>query len=91
MTALYGPRLIALFLFGSYARGTPDQESDLDILIVLDRLDSFTAEIGRTSEITARLALAYGVSISRVFVDEQAWRSTGTTFLRNVRAEAIPA
>ncbi len=33
----YNP--LAIYLFGSYAWGTPDEESDLDLLIVVDKSD----------------------------------------------------
>jgi len=36
----YNP--IAIYLFGSYARGTPNEESDLDLLIVVDASDEKT-------------------------------------------------
>ena len=32
---LYGDKLKGVFLFGSYARGEQDPESDFDVLIVL--------------------------------------------------------
>lgn len=35
LIATYNPR--AIYLFGSYAWGMPDEESDLDILIVVDK------------------------------------------------------
>lgn len=35
---LYGPRLLAVVVFGSVARGTAGPDSDLDILIVADPL-----------------------------------------------------
>lgn len=31
----YNP--VAIYLFGSYAWGTPDEESDLDLLIIVDK------------------------------------------------------
>ena len=34
---IYGPRMKGLYLYGSYARRTQDGQSDIDILIVLDR------------------------------------------------------
>lgn len=34
LVSAYNP--IAIYIFGSYARGTPDEESDLDLLIVVD-------------------------------------------------------
>ncbi|MFH1110227.1 MAG: nucleotidyltransferase domain-containing protein [Planctomycetota bacterium] len=89
LAALYGARLIAVFVFGSYARGEADEESDMDVLIVLDRVESYGAEVDRTSEIIGELSLRYGVSISRVFVSEDEWLHGDTVFLQNVREEAI--
>jgi len=89
LAALCGTRLIAVFVFGSYARGAADDESDLDMLIVVDRLNNYAAEVDRTSEIIGSLSLEYGVSISRVFVSEDEWVRGDTVFLQNVRAEAI--
>ena len=89
LAALHGTRLIAVFVFGSYARGDADDESDLDVLIVLDRVGDYAAEVDRTSEIIGSLSLEYGVSISRVFVSEDEWLHGDTVFLQNVREEAI--
>lgn len=86
--ALYGERLRGLYLYGSYARGEQERDSDVDVLIVLDRVDSYGAEIYRTSEIISSLALGYGISISRVFATEEAWRGARTAFLSGVRREA---
>jgi UTP:GlnB (protein PII) uridylyltransferase len=36
LSQLYGAHLDGLYLFGSYARGEQDSESDVDILVVLD-------------------------------------------------------
>ncbi len=34
-----GPRLVQLTLFGSYARGEARADSDVDVAVVLDRID----------------------------------------------------
>lgn len=91
LAALYGKRLIASFVFGSYARGKADDESDLDVLIVLDRVDHYAAEVDRTGQLISDLSLAHGVSISPVFVSEWEWLHGDSTFLANVREEAVPA
>lgn len=90
LKALYGDRLRGVFLYGSYARGEQDGESDVDILVVLDRLDSYGAEIDRTSHLVSEVSLKYGVSVSRVFVSERELLETESPFLANVRDEMVP-
>ena len=89
LDAIYRNRLRGLYLYGSYARGKEDSESDIDVLVVLDRFDHYAAEVDRTSELCAKLSLKYDVSISRVFVSERDWKERETPFLENVREEAI--
>jgi predicted nucleotidyltransferase len=91
LARMYGARLSGVFLFGSRARGDAKPGSDCDILIVLDRVPDYGAEIDRTSVLVARLSLTYGVSISRVFVPAPEWKRRRTPFLENVREEAVPA
>ena len=91
LEVIYSKRLKGVYLYGSYARGEEDSESDLDILIVLDRVDHYGAEIDRTGYMVSELSLKYGVSISRVFVSQRDWRHQETPFLANVREEAIRA
>jgi predicted nucleotidyltransferase len=68
LTESYGPRLQRVYLYGSYARGEVDSDSDVDVLIVLDRLERYGIEIEQTSHLVAALFLRYEVSVSRIFV-----------------------
>ncbi len=88
---VYGDRLKGVYLFGSCARNEAGRESDVDVVIVLDRVESYSREIDSTSTIIASLSLRFGRSISRVFTSEQQWNTEGTMFLQNVRGEAISA
>jgi predicted nucleotidyltransferase len=90
LAALYGSRLCGVYLFGSYARGEQDAESDLDILILLSAYDRYSMEIERTGELVSVLSLNYGVSISRKFIKESSWQTASSALLRNMRADAIP-
>ena len=91
MVSLYGNRLRGIYMYGSYARGDQDPESDLDILIVLTNFERASIEIERTGELASTLSLKYGVSISRKFIFQTYWDEKDSALLRNVRVEAIAA
>ena len=87
----YAEQLKGVFLFGSYARGDADSESDCDILVVLDVFDRYALEVDRTAALAADVSLKYGVIVSLVFMREREWLHGDTPFLSNVRDEAVPA
>jgi len=91
LQSLYAGRLHGIYLYGSYARGEDSRESDVDVLIVLDAIVSYAAEVDRTSTLVASLSLNYSVSISRVFVSQADWQRGQSPFLLNAREEAIAA
>lgn len=91
LQTIYASRLKGLYLFGSYARGEQDNESDVDVLVVLDDFESYYAEIHRTGQLASDLSLKYGVTVSEVFMKEAQWRYGDTPFLMNVRPEVIAA
>jgi uncharacterized protein len=80
LDGVYGDRLKGLYLYGSYARGEEDRESDLDILVVLEQFDHYAAEVNRTGELASELSLKYGMTISPVFVRETEWLDGDTPF-----------
>ncbi len=91
LEGLYGDRLRGVYLYGSYARGNQNSDSDIDVLVVLDRIGVYGAEIDRTSELISSLSLQNNVSLSRVFVSEEAWQDAQSAFLANLREYAIAA
>jgi len=89
LDGVYGTRLKGLYLYGSCARGEEDEESDVDVLVVLEQFDHYAAEVNRTGELASELSLKYGITVSQVFVREREWFYGDTPFLSNVREEAI--
>ena len=84
-------RLRGIYLFGSYARGDADSESDVDVLVVLDDIARYGQGVDRTGGTGSELSLRYGVSISQIFVREREWLHPDSPFLLNVREEAVGA
>lgn len=87
---IYGNQLVEVYLFGSYARGEQDPESDLDILIVLRDYDTFSSEVKRTGRLISRLSLEHGISISRKFIRQSEWKRGDSLLVRNIRDEVMP-
>src|SRR6266536_292390 len=70
LRALYGRRLRRVLLFGSWARGDAHPESDIDLLVVLDRVESPWEELRRMVEILWRHSYRNDAVISAVPVGE---------------------
>lgn len=87
---IYGEGLKGVTLYGSYARGEEDSEFDIDLVVFLDQLDCYAAEVDRTGYLISELSLKHGVSVSRVFVSLRDWSDREAPFLVNAREEAIP-
>lgn len=57
----YEPVALSVVVFGSYARGTADRESDLDVLVATDKPEEAER---RTPAIVARFSRKYGLPLS---------------------------
>ena len=90
LVKIYGDKLKAVYLYGSYARGDYRQGSYVDVMIVLRNYRSYGKEIDRTGKLTSNLSLVYGISISRVVMKELQWKSSNTPLLRNIRMDGVP-
>jgi uncharacterized protein len=89
LIGIYGECLKGLYLYGSYARAEADEESDVDILVVLEQFDSYAREVDRTGQRASDLSLKYGITVSQVFMRQAEWLEGDTPFLSNVREEGI--
>jgi predicted nucleotidyltransferase len=86
-----GKKLLATRLFGSVARGTATAESDIDILVVVEKEEKLTREI--VIEAVVDINLKYDVVISPIIMS--AARYSGplfqkTLFYKSLQEEGIP-
>jgi len=90
LSRVYGDDLRGIYLYGSYALGDEDPESDLDLVIVLRDFEDYWEEVCRTGALISELSLKYEVSISPIRVREAVWKGEDAPFLNRVRKEAVP-
>ncbi|TAE29621.1 MAG: nucleotidyltransferase domain-containing protein [Cytophagales bacterium] len=87
---LYGDRLRDVILYGSYARGDYDDESDIDLMVVLgdEEVDTFR-EIRRMSELETLFLLKYGIVISLLPSTTRRLQQSIMPIYDNVRREGL--
>ena len=89
LKGLYGERFRGLLLYGSYARGTAWEGSDVDLLLLLQGPVNSVQEILRTNELTAALSLESELVLSVLPFNVEDFEEGKTMFLRNIREDAI--
>jgi len=90
ITRLYGQRLKKVVLYGSYARGQAnDENSDIDLAVVLDGMVEPCEEIDRMADIFTDLNLEHNVLIAVYPVSETNYQNLESPLLINVRKEGI--
>lgn len=86
---IYGSQLVAVILYGSYARGEAGVNSDVDIVMVLKDYERDFIEIDRTGELVARLSLAYDIIVALLPLRERDWREKDSSYLHNLRRDGV--
>ena len=71
LEATFSGRVRAVRVFGSMARGDANEDSDVDILVILERA-SF-ADRGRAIDLATELGLADGLAISPIVLTPEEW------------------
>lgn len=86
---LYGENLVEVRLYGSRARGDAEEDSDIDVLVVLRECKDFWEELRRIDPIAGAISLEYDVLISTIPALEEAYLSERSSFFMNVRKESV--
>ena len=89
---LYGSKLNKIILYGSYARGDNTEESDIDIMIVLNcEKDEVRRLRSMTSEMASDISLEQEVFLSILLRDKKHFEENRDflPFYRNIVAEGV--
>jgi predicted nucleotidyltransferase len=87
---LYGNELVELILFGSYARGDFNTESDVDFAVVLSSPDIHPAvEILKTAPLALQLELKYVLMLSTLPVSRDKKKAAMQGVYQDIRKEGI--
>jgi uncharacterized protein len=85
---IYGDRLAKIILYGSYARGEQTEESDIDLLVVLnDAVVDAGEEISIMNNYFYPMSLKYNIDISARPVTKTIFDDERGFFLKRVKKE----
>ena len=87
LRSVYGERLKDLVLYGSRARGDAEWDSDVDVLVVLDRCDDFWTEFDRINDVAGDLFLKHGVLLSAFPTHLDEFRHSSKPLFVNARRD----
>lgn len=85
----YGEKLFKLILFGSWARETATEESDIDLLVVLEGNIQPGQEIDNMIDIMMEIDTKYDTLISVIPIGKEEFENRNSPLLLNVRKEGI--
>ncbi|MBP3284257.1 MAG: nucleotidyltransferase domain-containing protein [Clostridia bacterium] len=87
-----GDLLNSVILYGSYARGDYDKESDIDVMIIADiTSDEVKKQIKKFSDFSVEIDLKYGVVLSLLIQDKATYERYKATYalFKNIEAEGV--
>jgi predicted nucleotidyltransferase len=89
---IYGDKLKAVYLYGSYARGDYREGSDVDVMILLKNYRNYWNEQKKISQLASDVSLDYDVTVSCIFIKELQWKNAinELPLLYNIYKDGVP-
>lgn len=89
---LYGASLREVILYGSYARGDSDDDSDMDVVAIVDYpRNELMQTFARLGKVASELSLSYGLTVSPTAIPFDDYRKYYATlpYYRNIQKEGV--
>jgi predicted nucleotidyltransferase len=91
LTKVYGTGIRKVILYGSYVRGEATEDSDIDLLVLVEEsLNPFEVR-DSLSDLLSDILLDEGELISVIIVPEHLYENYNSPFMLNVRQEGLVA
>ena len=91
LAEIYGDKLKAVYLYGSYARGDYRDGSDVDVMILLKSYRNYFRELHRSGDYVSDISLKYDVTISCIIIKDVQWKKLDMPVVRNIHRDGVPA
>ena len=86
---IYCDRLAGVYLYGSYARGEANEDSDIDIAVVLRGDVSPWKERALISDALGEISLRENCLLTAIYVPEEDWKRARYAVHRSIRRDGI--
>lgn len=86
---IYGDTLKEVILYGSYARGDFINGSDIDIIILLEKMKEHIIEREKYFDAIWELSLEYDIVISIIPLKEEEYQTRNLPLILNVKREGV--
>lgn len=91
LDTVYGERLKGVILFGSFARNEESEDSDIDVLVLLDKMESLSIESRKSIRALYPLTLKYEHPVQPKVTCEETYNQSGFPLYQAIHQEGIPA
>ena len=89
LEAIYGTRLVAMYLYGSYARGEAEDDSDIDVAVVLEGPPNFSEEWARTNAMWSAISLRENCLLADTYISREDFEKRPYAIHRSIAREGI--
>ncbi|MHC4874643.1 MAG: nucleotidyltransferase domain-containing protein [Planctomycetota bacterium] len=91
LDTVYGKRLKGVILYGSFARNEESEHSDIDVMVLLDKIESLSIEARKSIKALYPLTLKYEHPVQPKIACEESYNQAIFPLYKTIHEEGIPA